>query len=178
MRQNRLAFLSVLAFSVMFIAPSAPLLAEESYIDQLARQVQRDIETGTVKDKVKEVKSDKPATTPAPARSQTDRATDQYHLARFFGTLLGPDEFSRDEFWDLDDESGDHVFGDSLRNPTFIDYFGTGYGRVIGSDTDYGKPMHVNDSILRDAINANDFSVIGQRLGELGYGQNFRIETQ
>lgn len=183
MRQKFLAFLPALTLAFAFSMPST-LHAEDSYIDQLARQVQQDIESGAIKDKVKPVDTTTqtpPAAQPqTPSRSQYDRELDQLHLARFFGTLLGPDEFSSDEFWEgPDDESGDYEFGDSLRNVTLIDYFGTGYGRVIGSDTDYARPWRIDDGILRNAINNNDFSTLSQRLIELGYRTGeFRIEAQ
>ncbi len=183
MRQKFLALLPVLTLAFAFSMPSA-LHAEDSYIDQLARQVQQDIQSGAIKDKVKPVDTTTQTTPPAqpqtPPRSQYDRELDQLHLARFFGTILGPDEFSKDEFWEgPDDESGDYMFGDSLINVTHIDYLGTGNGRVIGSDTDYARPWSVNDNILRDAINSNDFSTLSQRLIELGYRTGeFRIEAQ
>lgn len=186
MRQNRLILFSVLALSFVLAAPSV-LHAEDSYIDQLARQVQQDIESGAVKDKVKAVdtttQTPPATTTPAPqtpSRSTEDQWLDQLHLARFFGTLLGPDEFATDEFWEDDlDPTGSYTFGDGVRNPTVLDLFGSGSGRVLGSDTDFIRPWSINDNTLRDAINSNDLSQIGQRLGELGYRtENFRIEYQ
>ena len=186
MRQNGSVFLLALMLSFILAAPSV-LRAEGSYIDELARQVQQDIESGAIKDKVTPVDtSSQPSTpaspqTPVAPRSAEDRELDQLHLARFFGTLLGPDEFATDEFWEGPDleETGSYSFGDSVQNPTVLDLFGSGSGRVIGSDTDFNRPWNVNDATLRDAINSGDISTIGQRLGELGYmSQNFRIEYQ
>jgi len=188
MRQKSSVLFSALVLSLIFAAP-AVLRAEGSYIDELARQVQQDMASGEFKEKVKPVDtttSTPPATPntqtpPAPVRSKEDRELDQLHLARFFGTLLGPDEFAADEFWEGPDleETGSYSFGDSVRNVTMLDLFGSGSGRVLGSDTDYNKPWSINDGLLRDAINSSDFATLSQRLLELGYRTGeFRIEAQ
>ena len=163
---------------------------DQSYIDQLGRQIAKDMKSGEFKEKVKPV-DNSPAQPTAPAQPQQPSIKhgdeegnfwfsdwNEAHLARFFGTLLGPDEFATNEFWEgSNDDSGDYLFGDSVRNPTALDLFGSGSGRVLGPDTGFIRPQTLTNSTLRDEINANDFDSIRSSLTSLGFGNgDFRIE--
>ena len=176
-------FGSLMVAALIFVAPIV-LHAEDSYIDQLARQVKNDMESGAFKEKVKPVDNSStqqaaPSQPQQPRISKAEHEMNEAHLARFFGTLLGPDEFATDEFWEGPslETTGSRLFGDSVRNPTGLDLFNTGHGQVRGIDTGYIRPWTINNNTLRDEINGNQFDNIRNSLQLLGYGNgDFRIE--
>ena len=134
----------------------------ESYIDQLAQQIADDIESGEIKNKVQEVKTEPvPSSSPIPSD-----APGLMHFTAFFAAALGPQEFS-DPSWLPPERTGSFIFGDSIIDPTGIRIGGPG---IIGADIDEAaRTMTIDDANLRNAVNSGDTSNINSDLENLGF---------